>query len=391
MTLPKHAQAATIVRDGITAGTLRPGGPAPSGAELARATGFAQLTCRRALRSLLKDGTLVPGPSPNSRLRVASGGRALDPGDALSAALAARRRAAGLTQPELAALVGRSVTTVGHAETGRLWQSRQFWENADRALSARGELLRAHDAYRAATTTGPAPAPDTCPPTDRTAAVIIPAPASLDDQDPAVLNLLRLAAEAIISHPDAVPADLLSLVDAYAADLYGTPPPDRAGQPPPGPEDPARRPPPPPARRAAPTAVPSRNGGSRDGTARKGSVITGRLPVDAAYTAAAATAYAQLRTPWGRSEALADLAATHYPPPAAPPGASAVRRLAILPARARHGRPLRLAARTLAAAAVAALALAVIPGSPSAPAIIAGCALWLAFTAPADLAPPPGR
>ena len=107
----------------------------------------------------------------------------------------------------------------------------------------------------------------------------------------------------------------------------------------------------------------------------------------AAYTAAA-TAYAQLRTPWGRSEALADLAGiTDYPPP----GPAALRRLTLLPARVRHGRPLRLAARTMTAAAVALLALAVIPGSPSAPAIIAGCALWLAFTAPADLAPPPGR
>ena len=52
--------------------------------------------------------------------------------------------------------------------------------------------------------------------------MIIPIPVSLDDQDPAVLNLLRLAAEAMIAHPEAVPADLLSLVDAYAADLYGT-------------------------------------------------------------------------------------------------------------------------------------------------------------------------
>jgi curved DNA-binding protein CbpA len=111
----------------------------------------------------------------------------------------------------------------------------------------------------------------------------------------------------------------------------------------------------------------------------------------AAYTAASA-AYAQLRTPWGRSEALADLAATagHAPPPA-PAGASALRRLAILPARVRHGRPLRLAARTATAAAIAVLALITIPGTASAPAIIAGCALWLAFTAPADLAPPPGR
>jgi helix-turn-helix protein len=220
VTLPKHEQAGSIIRERIEAGTLRPGRPAPSGAELARATGYALLTCRRALRSLLKDGTLVPGPSPNARLRVA--GRALDPGDALSAALAARRRAAGLTQPELAALVGRSVTTVGHAETGRLWQGRQFWENADKALSACGELLRAHDAYRAGVTAGPEPAPEVRQPTGRTAAVIIPAPASLDDQDPAVLNLLRLAAEAMIAHPEAVPADLLSLVDAYAADLYGT-------------------------------------------------------------------------------------------------------------------------------------------------------------------------
>ena len=111
----------------------------------------------------------------------------------------------------------------------------------------------------------------------------------------------------------------------------------------------------------------------------------------AAYTAAAA-AYAQLRTPWGRSEALADLAAAaDYAPPAAAPGRTTLRRLAILPARARHGRPLRLAARTIIAAAVALLAAAVIPGTPAEPAIIAGAALWLAFTAGSDLAPPPGR
>jgi hypothetical protein len=111
----------------------------------------------------------------------------------------------------------------------------------------------------------------------------------------------------------------------------------------------------------------------------------------AAYTAAA-TAYAQLRTPWGRSEALADLAAAPtYAPPAPAPGTGALRLLAILPARVRHGRPLRLAARAVTAAAVALIALAVIPGTPSEPAIAAGCALWLAVTAPADLGPPPGR
>jgi hypothetical protein len=65
--------------------------------------------------------------------------------------LAARRRAYGATQLEFAAIVGVSVTTVGHAETGRLWQSRDFWERADKALGACGQLLRLHDDYRAAT------------------------------------------------------------------------------------------------------------------------------------------------------------------------------------------------------------------------------------------------
>jgi hypothetical protein len=114
----------------------------------------------------------------------------------------------------------------------------------------------------------------------------------------------------------------------------------------------------------------------------------------AAYTAAAA-AYAQLRTGWGRSEALADLAATTGippPQPAPPAPATAIwRALAILPARIRHGRPLRMAARALAAAAIALTALSVIPGTASAPAIVAGAALWWALTARSDLAPPPGR
>ena len=114
----------------------------------------------------------------------------------------------------------------------------------------------------------------------------------------------------------------------------------------------------------------------------------------AAYSAAAA-AYAQLRTPWGRSEALADLAAVPYVPPAEPtptgPGVVAWRALAILPARIRYGRPLRLAARAVIAAAVALLAVTLIPGNPAAPAVAAGAVLWLAFTAHGDLAPPPGR
>jgi len=114
----------------------------------------------------------------------------------------------------------------------------------------------------------------------------------------------------------------------------------------------------------------------------------------AAYSAAAA-AYAQLRTGWGRSEALADLAAVPYVPPAEPspagPAASAWQVMRMLPARIRHGRPLRLAARAVIAAAVALLAVTVIPGNPSAPAVAAGAFLWLACTVRGDLAPPPGR
>jgi DNA-binding XRE family transcriptional regulator len=154
--LPKYARVAAAIRRQIADGTLRPGQPAPSGAELSRATGFATLTCRKALRGLIADGILVPGPSPNARPRVADTRARGDERDladatrALSAGLAAARRAAGLTQVELAALAGVSVTTVGHAETGRTWQSRRFWERADTALCVAGALLRLHDAYRAA-------------------------------------------------------------------------------------------------------------------------------------------------------------------------------------------------------------------------------------------------
>lgn len=115
----------------------------------------------------------------------------------------------------------------------------------------------------------------------------------------------------------------------------------------------------------------------------------------AAYAAAAAAAYARLRTPWGRSEALADLTAPgHIPaagPPAPAPAPSPWRAVLALPARIWHGRPARLAARALTAAAVALTALAVIPGTASAPAIVTGAVLWWLLTARSDLAPPPGR
>jgi DNA-binding transcriptional regulator YhcF (GntR family) len=158
--LPKYARVAAAVRRQIAAGTLRPGQPAPSGAALSRVTGFSTLTCRRALRVLVAEGILIAGPSRNARPRVA--GAAQQPAErdlaaaarALSSGLAGHRRANGLTQPELARRAGVSVTTIGHAETGRLWQSREFWERADGVLSARGDLLRLHDAFRAAGTAG---------------------------------------------------------------------------------------------------------------------------------------------------------------------------------------------------------------------------------------------
>jgi hypothetical protein len=116
----------------------------------------------------------------------------------------------------------------------------------------------------------------------------------------------------------------------------------------------------------------------------------------AAYTAAA-TAYAQLRTGWSRSEAYADHAITdpHVPapdmPPARWPGQNLAPGLLLLPARIRHGRPLRLLARALAAALLSLLVLALIPGQPSGPAIITGLVTWFVFSARGDLAPPPGR
>jgi hypothetical protein len=157
---PKYARVAAAVRGQIADGTLRPGQPAPSGAALSRVTGYSTLTCRRALRVLIAAGVLIPGPSRNARPRVAGPVQLPAERDlasaahALAAGLATRRRASGLTQPQLAGRAGVSVTTVGHAETGRLWQSRRFWERADATLGAGGDLLRLHDAYREASASG---------------------------------------------------------------------------------------------------------------------------------------------------------------------------------------------------------------------------------------------
>jgi Helix-turn-helix domain len=127
------------------------------------------------LRLLLVDGTLVPGASPSARLRVAGAGQG---GGAypealrlvLLAALAARRHAEGLTQPQLATLLGVSATTVGHAETGRLWQRRGFWQRTDRVLGTGGTLAGLYDGMLAAAA---CPAPEDPPEPPRP--VILPA------------------------------------------------------------------------------------------------------------------------------------------------------------------------------------------------------------------------
>jgi hypothetical protein len=122
----------------------------------------------------------------------------------------------------------------------------------------------------------------------------------------------------------------------------------------------------------------------------------------ARYTAASA-AYAELRSPWGRSEAYADLAdqaddgpvTAPLPPvpgeePPVPPWQPLLA-LTQVPARIRSGRPLRLAIRGLIATVLALIVLQLVPGTPAAPADIGGLTIWFVLTGRKDLAPPPER
>jgi hypothetical protein len=124
---------------------------------------------------------------------------------------------------------------------------------------------------------------------------------------------------------------------------------------------------------------------------------------DPARYAQASAAYAELRTPWGRSEAYADLRDAQGPgtepipvisggpfrtPASRPPGYLP---LSQLPARIWHGRKLRLLIRAAAAALLSLAVLALIPGQPAEPAVITGLITWFALTSRADLAPPPKR
>ena len=142
----------------------------------------------------------------------------------------------------------------------------------------------------------------------------------------------------------------------------------------------------------------------------------------ARYTAATA-AYVTLRAPWGRSEAYADVLAAAddtavlpavmvaepwpagvaevagpWPAGVARPGPMGVARLGQLltgwwqlPARIVRGRPLRLLIRAVAAVVLCLTVLALIPGQPAAPPLVAALITWFVLTGRSDLAPPRPR
>jgi DNA-binding transcriptional regulator YhcF (GntR family) len=149
----KRDAAIAVVREMIANGSLKPGDRVPSGPELARKADCHVITARDALRHLVSDGTLTRGVSKTSRPRVGrpDAGRNREREELIEAPsrhLGARRRARGMTQQDLAGLLGVSITTVGHAETGRLWQSREFWQRAEAVLG--GDLLRLADTAQGA-------------------------------------------------------------------------------------------------------------------------------------------------------------------------------------------------------------------------------------------------
>ena len=121
---------------------------------------------------------------------------------------------------------------------------------------------------------------------------------------------------------------------------------------------------------------------------------------DVARYTAAASAYDQLRTQWGRSEVYADQAEAGYGPartgtvplPAigddvdempARPGAGAARLARVgrlLPTRMARGRPLQLALRGIAAAILSAVVMRLIGGQPAGPAVVTGIITWFVLT-----------
>ena len=134
----------------------------------------------------------------------------------------------------------------------------------------------------------------------------------------------------------------------------------------------------------------------------------------ARYTQASA-AYAELRTPWSRSEAYADLVeqarreggydddpdgvgvGTEPLPTVGRGGGRRGRPLELLlaavliPSRIRRGRPLRLLIRAVLTAGLSLGVLALIPGQPAAPADVAILITWFVLAGRKDLARPPER
>jgi hypothetical protein len=73
------------------------------------------------------------------------------------------------------------------------------------------------------------------------------------------------------------------------------------------------------------------------------------------------------------------------------PRSRLLRAVALIPARIRHGRPLRLVLRVLVAVLLSAVVVRSGAGNPAAAGVVTGLGIWLALTMRADLAPPPGR
>jgi DNA-binding transcriptional regulator YhcF (GntR family) len=148
---PVYLQIAALLHGQIADGTLKPGAFTPNAEELRRTTGHGIAACQKAIRELVMRGELVRWPHRNSRPAVPGTTRDSQPitnAQALSNELCTRRSEAGLTQIELAELTGFSLTAIGHAETGRLWHSRSFWEAVDAVLNAEGKLLRRYTAFK---------------------------------------------------------------------------------------------------------------------------------------------------------------------------------------------------------------------------------------------------
>ena len=140
--------------------------------------------------------------------------------------------------------------------------------------------------------------------------------------------------------------------------------------------------------------------GPRGGRSPPPPTPTGPTAATCTRYTAAANAYAQLRTAWGRSEAYADLTAdlpgtvarrTRTPSH----GANSVRACwgwpRCIPARIWHGRPRHLLFRALLTALLSLAVVNLLPGQPSGPAVVTGLITWFLLTARGDLAPPPGR